>query len=117
MNTLPLITLMNKNLLSYFVSENVVVLYLGMLTLPWLCINGISAKEATKPQTKHADGMILPSSSQNTNVVNRFVTRAHCCVHTCSTCPTLIIYTVAMEYGSKFFTKCVLFLYLANLAK
>ena len=75
-----------------------------MLTLPWLCINWISAKEATKPQTKHADRMMLPSSSQNTNVVNRFVTRA-------LLCPRVFHLSdfnkVAMEYGSKFSTKCV----------
>jgi len=41
------------------------VLYLGMAKeiLAWLCINQIMAKKSYKPQTKHAERMILPSSS------------------------------------------------------
>ena len=35
-----------------------------ILNLPLLCITRIMAKEATRPKTKHAERMILPSSSQ-----------------------------------------------------
>ena len=46
------------------IREHGSVLYLGMAKeIYYICITRIMAKEATNPKQKHADGMILPSSS------------------------------------------------------
>ena len=58
----------HPTLLPCIIRERGSVLYLGMAMeisiLPYWCTSRIMAKEATNPQTKHADRMLLPSSSQ-----------------------------------------------------